>query len=156
MRMIIWHHKNAARTILKMWFEYSASFSTTSLKDDARMGGSIYSATKRVYSATKKVYSEGLLPRTVYWILLAERICSPRRNFQLPRRSALCDGAWWRRQEGSTVFGKHLSASLWCIWVCRSKVRWASCLACGLRSNAGRGTCKTGSAVATARCWLGS
>jgi hypothetical protein len=66
MRMIIWHHKNAARTILKMGFEYTASLSTKSLKVAFVFGGSIYSATKRVYSATKKVYSEGLLPRTVY------------------------------------------------------------------------------------------
>ena len=66
MRMIIWHHKNAARTILKMGFEYTASLSTKSLKVAFVFGGSIYSATKRVYSATKKVYSGGLLPRRVY------------------------------------------------------------------------------------------
>ena len=82
--MIIWHHKNAARTILKMGFEYTASFSTRTLKDDARIGGSIYSATKRVYSATKKVYSEGLLPITVYEILFRRMFPKPKSRKSYP------------------------------------------------------------------------
>jgi hypothetical protein len=52
--MIIWHHKNAARTILKMGFEYTASLSTKSLKVAFVFGGSISEHVRRVWSAAKQ------------------------------------------------------------------------------------------------------
>ena len=48
------HHKSAEETILVSWFEYTASFSTKSLKDDARIGGSISEDVRRVWSAAKQ------------------------------------------------------------------------------------------------------
>ena len=92
--MIIWHHKNAARTILKMGFEYTASLSTKSLKVAFVFGGSIYSATKGVYSATKQKgfkYEKG---HKVCSMLLAERICRAFRRSGPAFSGALCAAAW--------------------------------------------------------------